>query len=64
MPREDYRDDARTRQHALALADAMAKSEMHENGGWPIVALQPVLPSQRDMIVRALRELAEKLPTE
>jgi hypothetical protein len=64
MPREGYQDDVRTKAHALALVDYFEKAETFDNSGWPMVVLGPVLPSARAMIVRALRDLAEKLPTD
>jgi hypothetical protein len=62
VPREGYSDDVRTRQHAEVLADAIEKQEVFDNAGWPMVALFPVLPSARDLIVRALREISKTMP--
>jgi hypothetical protein len=62
--RANYRDDVRTGFHAEVLADHLAKMDVSDNGGWPLVNLGPVLPSARDLIVRALREIAPSLPKE
>ena len=64
MLREGYEDTVRLRRHALVLADALELLPTHDNGGWPTVPLMPVLPSARDLIVRALREIAQTLPEE
>lgn len=62
MPREGYEDNVRTRQHAEALANYIASAEVWDNMGWPMVRLPPVLPSARDLIVKALREISKTMP--
>lgn len=62
MPHPEYKDDARTKRHALQMADVIEAAPIDDNGGWPVVVLPKCLPSVRTMIVRGLRDLADKLP--
>ena len=63
-PREGYNDDVRTREHAEILAAHFEAMPIDDNLGWPMVYLGPVLPSGRNIIVRALREISRTLPQE
>ena len=57
-----YRDDVSTREHCQILADYLER-KLVSGEHWPTVELGAVLPSARDMMVRALRELAPSLPS-
>ena len=58
-----YRDDVSTREHCQILADYLER-KLVSGEHWPTVELGAVLPSARDMMVRALRELAPSLPSD
>ncbi len=60
MPRFGYSDNVSTRDHCEALASYIAELPVTQNNDWPVVAAV-LLPSARNMIVKALREHAKTL---
>jgi len=60
VPRFGYSDNVTTREHCETLAAYLAEQPVTDNNDWPVVAML-VLPSARDMIVKALREHAKTL---
>jgi hypothetical protein len=58
---QTYSDNVRTQQHCDALIHYLEHQAISPNGGWPIVQFG-VLPSARDMMVRALKALKPSLP--